>query len=161
MRVDPGGHGDEETIFFLCARDDAFARGKAVIGVENGVVVLRGAGFDGGREFAGHEYAGTGHRIPKILRWMSGLADGVQFQKPRFCMRKGRPGLTMNCCKYLSALLFSLLVSGSALAALVFLLHRAVYDLSLGRVEQVRVASGPVGRTVVVWEGGRTQRVHT
>lgn len=62
----------------------------------------------------------------------------------------------MKCCKYLTALLFSVAVSGAASAAPVLQMHRAVYDLSLGRVEPVSDVSGIDGRMVVEWRGGPT-----
>jgi hypothetical protein len=62
----------------------------------------------------------------------------------------------MKSCKYLTVLLFLAVMGGTASAAPVLQMHRAVYDLSLGRLEPVSDVSGIDGRMVVEWRGGPT-----
>ena len=71
-------------------------------------------------------------------------------------MEGERVRLNRNSSKYLAALLFSVALSGAASAAPVLQMHRAVYDLSLGRVEPVSDVAGIDGRMVVEWRGGPT-----
>ncbi|MBX3505695.1 MAG: cell envelope integrity EipB family protein [Parvibaculum sp.] len=72
-----------------------------------------------------------------------------------------------NACKWLVPLGF-LLVFGGAAQAVPLQMHRAVYDLSLGRTEAASDIAGLDGRMVTEWRGGpacggytSTQRVVT
>lgn len=73
----------------------------------------------------------------------------------------------MDLCKWLAPLGFLLVIGGAAQAA-PLQMHRAVYDLSLGRTESASDISGLDGRMVTEWRGGpacggytSTQRVVT
>jgi hypothetical protein len=60
--------------------------------------------------------------------------------------------VAVNGCKWLIPLCFLVLAGGAAAAPLQ--MHRAVYDLSLGRTEAASDIAGIDGRMVIEWRGG-------